>query len=78
MKRVFVVLFLSVSLLIVLGEVTIFINYKLSVQPLLIFPSNPYLTGLFVSIPMVLLIFIVTYGLFRLRINGLFGLYPHG
>ncbi len=45
---------------------------------MVVFPKNQVLTGILVSIPMVVLIFIVTYGLFRLRINGLFGLYSNG
>lgn len=66
------------GVLVVLGEVSLFIDYSLSPFPLLVKEDHgETLTQLYSMVPLVYIMLATKFGLFRLKLSGWYGLYPH-
>ena len=76
-KRTFSVIFLIYSVILVALEVSLFLNISKVDMRGLLENQSQLVTQLTVTFPMVFMFFTITYGLFRLKINGLFGLYDN-
>lgn len=76
--RSLAVCFGIMSVLVVLGEITLFTDIPIGLIPLLYTEDHgPVMNQIFVSIPLVYIILCTYYALFSLKLTGWYGLYPH-
>lgn len=76
--RVVAVVFAAMSLLVVLGEITLFINVPVGLFPMMFYESHgPYLTQVLVLLPLSYILLCTYSSLFYLKLQGFYGLYPH-
>lgn len=70
--------FSLMSLLVVLGEVTLFIDVPIGLFPMMFYePHGPILTQCLVVIPLGYILLCTHSSLFYLKLQGFYGLYPH-
>ena len=78
LSRLFSLFFLVISLLVVLGEATLFIDKPISLIPLMFrFDVGNFQTQLLCAIPLLYILFCADYALFKLKLAGFYGLYGH-
>lgn len=76
--RTLAVCFYIMSVLVVLGEITLFTDIPVGLIPLMFREDHgPIMNQIFVSIPLLYIIICTYYALFSLKLTGWYGLYPH-
>ena len=72
------VVFYIMSILVVLGEITLFTDIPIGLIPLLYTSDHgPIINQIFASLPLMYIIICTYYALFSLKLTGFYGLYPH-
>lgn len=73
---IFSLLFTTFSVCVLLGELSIFTDFKVSIFALLLDRNLSYLTTqIYILVPLLYITFCVYYGLFNMKISGIFGFY---
>mmetsp|Transcript_9486 Transcript_9486/g.18310 ORF Transcript_9486/g.18310 Transcript_9486/m.18310 type:complete len:552 (-) Transcript_9486:1781-3436(-) len=76
--RILAVILALFSCFVVLGEITLFVDAPVGVFPLMFESSHGDVgTQLLCMIPLSFMVFTTYFGLFNLKLQGMYGLYPH-
>lgn len=76
--RIFAVILALFSCFVVLGELTLFVEAPVGVFPIMFENSSGDIgTQLLCMIPLSFMVFTTYFGLFNLKLQGMYGLYPH-
>lgn len=76
--RVLAIVFSIMSILIILGEITLFLDFPIGLFPLMFKTDNGItLTQVLCALPLSYIILCTYFGLFNLKLSGWYGLYPN-